>query len=611
MRDSLIHRGPDGHGSFIRGPVRLTMRRLSIIDLEGGDQPMANETDTVHVVFNGEIYNFVELRESLAGLGHRFRTLSDTETIVHAYEQWGDDFVNHLNGMFAIALWDEERARLVLARDRAGIKPLYFAHINGVLVFGSELKALLNSGLVPRELDYQALGQYLSLEYIPAPASIVRGVRKLRPGHVLTASMDHVSERAYWDLSLAQSESDPLPGSVDDHVRAFREVLQRAVEQEMVSDVPIGVLLSGGIDSSTVAALMTRATGEPVQSFSVSFTEPSFDESTFARRVASHLGTSHHELRVTPSDLYEVLPTIQTKVDEPFADPSIVPTYLVSRFARQHVKVALGGDGGDEMLAGYSTLQAHRLAPMYRILPRTFRRAVVERAAARLPASPRYLAFDFLLRRFIQGADAPPWRRHQMWTGALYGETKSAVLHPDVRPTVNDRGFNTMLADTAAASGAEHPLNRILYQDFKLYLEGDILAKTDRASMATSLETRVPLLNADVLSHLERVPVALKLRGLTRKYLLRQAVADLLPRSIIRRRKRGFSIPIAAWLNEDLRELTHEYLNESRLQREGVFNPPEVIRLRDEHARRASNHAKSIWTILMFQLWRERWLDAV
>ena len=352
-----------------------------------------------------------------------------------------------------------------------------------------------------------------------------------------------------------------------------REVLQRAVQQEMVSDVPIGVLLSGGIDSSTVAALMTEATDEPVQSFSVSFAERWFDESAFARRVASHLGTSHHELRVTPSDLYEALPTILTKVDEPFADPSIVPSYLVSRFARQHVKVVLGGDGGDEMLAGYSTLQAHRLAPMYRMLPATLRHAVVERAAARLPASPRYPAFDFLLRRFIQGADAPYWRRHQMLTGALYGETKSAVLHPDIRPAVNDCGFDAMLAETALASRAEHPLNRILYQDFKLYLEGDVLTKTDRASMAASLETRVPLLNVDVLSHLERVPVALKLRGLTGKYVLRRAVSDLLPRSIIRRRKRGFSIPIAAWLNDDLRALTHEYLNESPIATRGHFQP--------------------------------------
>ena len=610
MRESLVHRGPDGHGSFIRGPVRLTMRRLSIIDLEGGDQPISNETDTVQVVFNGEIYNFADLRDTLRGHGHQFRTQSDTETIVHAYEQWGDDFVDHLNGMFAIALWDEPRRRLVLARDRAGIKPLYYAHANGTLVFASELKALLNSGLVDRELDFEAFGQYLSLEYIPAPASIVRGVRKLRPGHILEASAGQVRERSYWQLCLARSESDPLPGSVADHAHAFRHVLRRAVEREMVSDVSVGVLLSGGIDSSTVAALMTQATDEPVRSFSVSFSERSFDESVFARRVAAHLGTSHHELRVTPSDLREALPTIVANVDEPFADPSIVPTYLVSRFARQYVKVALGGDGGDEMLAGYSTLQAHRLAPIYRAVPRSLRRGVVEPAIGRLPASTRYLAFDFLLRRFIQGTDAPPWRQHQMWTGALYGEAKSAVLHPDVRRAVDDSAFEAMLADTATASGAAHPLNRILYQDFKLYLEGDILTKTDRASMATSLETRVPMLNLDVLSHLERVPISLKLRGLTRKYILRRAVTDQLPRSIIKRRKRGFSMPIAAWINDDLRGLVDEYLNEDRLQREGIFNPPEVTRLLNDHARRARNNAKNIWTILMFQLWRERWLDA-
>ena len=609
MSESLIHRGPDGQGSFIRGPVRLTMRRLSIIDLQGGDQPMTNETGTIHVVFNGEIYNFAELRNTLGRLGHRFRTRSDTEAIVHAYEQWGDDFVDKFNGMFAIALWDEARERLVLARDRAGIKPLYYARANGSLVFASELKALLASGLIDRELDFRAFGQFLSLEYIPAPASIMRGVRKLRPGHLLTASAGEIRERAYWELRLARSELDPLPGDVTEQAEAFRAVLQRSVAQEMVSDVPVGVLLSGGIDSSTVAALMTQATEEPVQSFSVSFAERSFDESTFARRVASHLGTSHHELRVTPTDLYESLPTIMSKVDEPFADPSIVPTYLISRFARERVKVVLGGDGGDEMLAGYSTLQAHRLATMYRAIPRVLRRNLVEPMVAQLPVSSRYLAFDFLLRRFIQGADAPPWQQHQMWTGSLYGGTKAAVLHPDVRQTVDEPAFDAMLADTATASCTRHPLNRILYQDFKLYLEGDILAKTDRASMATSLETRVPFLNLNVLSHLERVPVALKLRGLTRKYLLRKAVENLLPRSIITRRKRGFSIPIAAWLNQELRDLAHEYLNEARLRREGVFSPPAVTTLLDEHAGRARNNAKVIWTILMFQIWREHWLD--
>ncbi len=586
------------------------MRRLSIIDLEGGDQPMSNETGTVHVVFNGEIYNFVELRESLADLGHRFRTLSDTETIVHAYEQWGDDFVNHLNGMFAIALWDEERARLVLARDRAGIKPLYYAHANGVLVFGSELKALLKSGLIPRELDYRALGQYLSLEYIPAPASIVRGVRKLRPGHVLTASTTGVCERAYWDLSLARSESDPLPGSVDDHVHAFREVLRRAVRQEMVSDVPVGVLLSGGIDSSTVAAFMSQATNEPIQSFSVSFAERSFDESRYARMVATHVGSQHHELQVTPADLTEALPTISSIVDEPFADPSIVPTYLVSRFARERVKVVLGGDGADEMLAGYSTLQAHRLVPIYRAIPKAVRHRLLEPAAARLPASPCFPAFDLLLRRFVQSADAPSWHRHQLLTAALFGSTKSAVLSPDVRQATDEPGFESLLAATPAASGAEHPLNRILYQDFNLYLEGDVLTKTDRASMAASLETRVPFLNLNVLLHLERVPVALKLRGLTRKYLLREVVGNLLPRSIITRRKRGFSIPIATWINHELRSLTKDYMNDARLRREGVFDPSTVKALLNEHAQGARNNAKVIWTILMFQVWRERWLEA-
>jgi len=609
MRESLIHRGPDGHGSLIRGPVRLTMRRLSIIDLQGGDQPMVNETGTIHVVFNGEIYNFAELRQTLRRHGHQFRTRSDTEAIVHAYEQWGDDFVDHLNGMFAIALWDEERERLVLARDRAGIKPLYYAHADGALVFASELKALLTSGLVDRDLDFKAFGQYLSLEYIPAPRSIVRGVRKLRPGHLLVASDGGFCEREYWELRLAHSEVDPFPGDEEEQVGAFRDVLRHSVAQEMVSDVPVGVLLSGGIDSSSVAALMTEAANEPVKSFSVSFAERSFDESAFARRVARHLGTVHHEMLVTASDLQAVLPTIMTKVDEPFADPSIVPTYLISRFARERVKVALGGDGGDEVLAGYSTLQAHRLAPIYRAVPRVLRRGLIEPAIARLPASSRYLAFDFLARRFIQGADAPPWYRHQMWTGALYGQTKSSVLNLDLRESIDERGFEAMLADTAAASGTTHPLNRILFQDFKLYLEGDILTKTDRASMATSLETRVPFLNLNVLSHLERVPVGLKLRGLTRKYLLRKAVGDLLPRGIVTRRKRGFSIPVAAWINSDLRGLVREYLNEARLRREGIFNAPAVTALVDEHTRRRRNNAKMIWTILMFQVWRERWLD--
>lgn len=609
MCESLIHRGPDGQGFLVDGPVRLTMRRLSIIDVDGGDQPISNESGTIHVILNGEIYNYVELRNTLECCGHRFRTRSDTETIVHAYEQWGDDFVDRLNGMFAIAVWDSKRERLVLARDRAGIKPLYYAHINGTLVFASEIKALLQSGYVSRELDLNAFSDYLSLEYVPSPNSIFKGVHRLSPGCLMVASPSGVQTYQYWDLELAPSEMNPAPGTDAEHAETFLHVLRGAVEREMVSDVPVGVLLSGGIDSSTVAYLMSEIAEDPIPTFSVSFAERSFDESAYARSIATTIGAEHHELPMGPNDLLGALPTIIAAVDEPFADPSIIPTFLVSRFAREHVKVVLGGDGGDEMLAGYSTLQAHRLSPLYRSLPAMLRRWG-EWAVSRMPVSNQYLSLDFLLSRFIQGSDSPPYVQHQVWTGALYGDAKMAVMHPDVRSELDHDRLELMLAAIADSSGVQHPLNRILYQDFKLYLEGDILTKVDRASMANALETRVPMLNLEVMEYLQHIPLRLKLRGMTRKYLLRRAMEEFLPPDIIRRRKRGFSIPVAAWINGDLRDLVHEYLDPVRLEREAIFDGAEVARLLDEHARGVRNHAKRLWTILMFQQWRECWLDS-
>lgn len=611
MQRSLVHRGPDGHGSFVRGSVRLTMRRLSIIDVEGGVQPINNETDTVHVVLNGEIYNFQRLRETLEAHGHRFRTHSDTETIVHAYEEWGDAFVDRLDGMFALAVWDESRQRLLLARDRAGIKPLYFATAGSTLVFGSELKAVLASGYVGRDLDYQVLAHYLALEYVPAPSSILQSVKRLEAGCTLVASTSGVQTSRYWDLDLSQSENNPVQGSIAEHAGTFYEVLRGAVKREMVSDVPVGVLLSGGLDSSAVALLMSEVSNHQVPSFSVSFSESSYDESRYARQVADHVGTKHYELPMRPDDLINTLPVLAGNIDEPFADPSIIPTYLISRFAREHVKVVLGGDGGDEMLAGYSTLQAHRIAPVYRSLPVWIRRGIVEPFVSRMPVSSRYLALDFLLGRFIRGADVPPYLQHQMWTGSHYGEDLTAILHPDIRSEIDDSCFHQMLADVSGRSGARHPLNRVLYQDFKLYMEGDILTKVDRASMATSLETRVPFLNVEVMTYLQKIPIDWKLRGFTRKYLLRKAMEGRLPASIIGRRKRGFSIPIAAWLNRELQPLVREYLAEERLDREGIFCGSEVSRLLDQHSRYVSNHAKRIWTILMFQLWRDRWMENV
>ena len=610
MRDSLTHRGPDGQGLFTDGPVGLAMRRLSIIDLETGDQPIGNEDGSIQVVLNGEIYNYPDLRRQLQARGHRFRTRSDTETIVHAYEQWGTDCLGRLNGMFAFALWDGGTRELFIARDRAGIKPLYYAQVGGRLVFASELRALLASGYVERRLDIDALSDYLSLEYVPTPASILADVRRLRPGHFLRASEHGVGEHPYWDLDLTRSEREPLEGSIAAQADRFADVLRRSIASEMLSDVPVGVLLSGGLDSSTVAALMAEMSNEPVQSFSITFDEPSFDEGPFARAVAAHIGARHRELRLDAPMMLDLIPTLAGHIDEPFADPSIIPTYLVSRFAREHVKVVLGGDGGDELLAGYSTLQAHRLAPFYAALPSGIRARLIEPALARLPVSSRYMAFEFLVKRFVLGADEPAALRHQMWTGAFYGRDKAEILTPDARAEVSDGGFEHMLTAVANASGAAHPLNRVLYQDFKLYMEGDILTKVDRASMATSLETRVPLLNLEVLDFLQRVPVSHKLRAFRRKYLLRRAVHDLLPREIIGRRKRGFSIPVAAWLNGELRGLAREYLDESRLRREGLFDSRTVARLVREHADHTRNNAKMLWTLLMFQLWRERWLDA-
>ena len=609
MAATLDHRGPDGRGVFIQAPIALAMRRLSIIDLEGGDQPIGNEDGSVQIVFNGEIYNYAELRRELRAHGHIFRTQSDTETVIHAYEQWGREFLSRLNGMFAFALWDARARRLLLARDRAGIKPLYYSLAENRLIFGSELKALLAHPSISRSLDLEALSHYLSLEYVPAPKSIIRGVSKLRPGHSLEVVDGRIAERPYWDFDLTESERHGDARPIAQCAHALREVLSRAVEREMVSDVPVGVLLSGGLDSSSVAAFMTEHSSQPVQSFSITFAESSFDEGAHARRVANHLGTEHHELRLAPAALMDIVPILAPHLDEPFADPSIVPTYMVSRFARERVKVVLGGDGGDEALAGYSTLQAHRLAPFYRAIPRAIRQALVEPAVSRIPVSQDYLSLDFKLGRFIRGADQPPGVQHQMWTGAFYEGDKDAVLAPAVQAEVDRGSLERLIGAVQSDSGAAHPLNRILYQDVKLYLEGDILTKVDRASMAVSLEARVPFLNVEVLDFVARTPINRKLRGFRRKFLLREAMRGLLPSEIIGRRKQGFSVPVAAWLCGDLKGFALDYLNEGRIRREGLFSPAFVSRLLAQHFERRRNNAKMLWTLLMFQLWREQWLE--
>lgn len=605
MTSTLKHRGPDDEGFYHAGFVGLGHRRLSIIDLSTGRQPIHNEEKSVWVVFNGEIYNAPELTSQLADAGHRFYTQTDTEVILHAYEDHGVNCLTLFNGMFAFALWDSSRRRLVLARDRAGIKPLYYTEVNGVFIFGSELKALVKHPLVEKRLDVVALNQYLSFEYVPTPRSIFEGVKKLPPGCVLVLEAGRVTIEQYWDFSLERSEGGATRTEQDYQV-GLRQTLREVVRKELLSDVPVGVLLSGGIDSSAVAAFMAELNPGGVQSFSIAFEDPSFDESAHARLVAETLGTKHHEMTLTAHVMLDLIPKIADFLDEPLGDSSIVPTYLLSKFAAEHVKVVLGGDGGDELFAGYSTLQAHRLADYYhRFVPSLIRNRVVKWAVERLPVSFDNISLDFKARRFVAGQDVPPALRHHIWLGSCTTEQKDALLGSLAGG--HDNAIGEVLAGHLSSCRAKDYLNQILYCDKKLYLEGDILPKVDRASMANSLEVRVPLLNVELMEFAQALPFGYKLRGLTTKYLLRKSVSDLLPPRILKRGKKGFNMPVAKWLTGPLKSLTDDLFAEDRLRAQGLFNPSYVRSLLQEHARRRRDNRKVLWTLLVFQLWYERW----
>jgi asparagine synthase (glutamine-hydrolysing) len=606
MLETLTHRGPDDQGTIALDGVALGMRRLSIIDLEGGHQPIHNEDESCWIVYNGELYNFRELRRQLQGHGHEFYTDSDTEVVLHAYEEWGDSFVERLNGMYALAIWDRRRGRLTLARDRVGIKPLHWVETPAGLVFASEIKALLAHPAVERRVDPAALREYLSLEYVPTPLSMLEGVRKLPPGHLLTwTAGGGVRLTRYWEPDLATGEAAPEPPDLDACAAELLAALKEAVRKELVADVPIGVFLSGGVDSSAVAAMMAQLTPGNVNSFSIGFSDRSFDESTHARRVAAHLGTNHRELILEPGMLLELVPEITEKLDEPLADASIVPTYLLSRFTRQHVKVALGGDGGDELFAGYPTVLAHRLAGYYRMLPGPLRERLVPALVNRLPVSLDNLSFDFKARRFVAGAGRPLGDRHRRWMGAFTPEGVEALLHPALAAA---DGELDAVARHLEDLPLRDPLSQVLYLDMKLYLENDILVKLDRASMMASLEARVPLLNADFVEHVTRLPLSLKLRGVRSKFLLRRALRGILPDAILDRPKKGFGIPVARWFRGPLRELLLDTLAPERLGRHGFFRAAEVERLLAEHVGGRADRRKELWTLFCFQRWYDHHL---
>jgi asparagine synthase (glutamine-hydrolysing) len=607
MTQVMKHRGPDDWGIYIDAHVGLGSQRLSIIDLAGGRQPIANEDETMWIVFNGEIYNYQELRTYLQKIGHTFRTRTDTEVILHLYEEFGVDCVQHLNGIFAFAIWDIPREEIVIARDRMGVKPLYYVETATRLVFGSEMKVVLAHPDVERDIDLISLDEYLSYEYVPSPRTIIRKVYRLEPGHILRYNTRGLRIQQYWNVSLARGESRP-PVNWRDYASGLYDTLKNAVRQELVSDVPVGVLLSGGIDSSTITAFMVDLYPGTVDSFSIGFEEASFDESRYARMAAEHLGTRHHELIFTSKMVAEMVLTITDFLDEPFGDSSLIPTYLLSQFAREHAKVVLGGDGGDELFAGYPTLVAHRLIEYYeRIVPRSVRAYAVPTILDLMPVSFSNISFDFRVRRFLSGRGVPLQARHHRWLGSFVDEEKSLLLQDWLKPVLRDTYAQAYAH--ARECDANLPLNQVLYDDVKMYLEGDILFKVDRASMATSLEVRVPLLNRDVVDFVTELPLELKLHRLIGKYLLKKSMERVLPRDIINRPKKGFNMPVAHWLASELHDLMLYLLSEVRVTQQGFFNYAYIKRLIDEHLSHQRDNRKLLWTLLMFQLWYNAYVE--
>jgi asparagine synthase (glutamine-hydrolysing) len=604
MTRSLQHRGPDDEGVYVDAQAALGSRRLSVLDLERGRQPMAGGRDTVRVVHNGEIYNFRTLRGELRALGHSFHTDSDTEVVAHAWEQYGDACVPHLEGMFAFAVWDAAQQTLLLARDRMGEKPLYYYAGPTTFVFGSELRALLEHPEVPRELDLHGLARYLAYEYVPAPFSILAGIAKLPPGCLLTVRPgDKPRVVRYWDLAAA-----PDPGPTEQEwAGRLREQIEASVRRQMVSDVPLGMFLSGGMDSGAIAATASRLSPQRLQTFSIGFEEPTYDERPFARAVASRWGTEHTETVFTARDADGLLDQVGGLLDEPLVDGSFLPTYVLSRMARHTVTVALSGDGGDELFCGYPTFLAERAVRHVNRLPRWVRAAAAA-AVNRLPPSRRYGSVEFLLKQFFRGLPHSPEVRTQLLLGGLPLAEQAALLTPGVLAACRDLDVYEDLTVAVAELPALDPIDRLIHQHCLYYLGGQILAKVDRASMACGLEVRAPFLDVPLIDLARRIPASLKLKGWTTKSILKRALRDDLPSEVLTRRKQGFGVPLGAWLRGPLRPRLEQWLEPRRLAAQGLFDPTAVRRLVSEHLAGRRDHRKVLWALMMFQAWCEHYL---
>jgi asparagine synthase (glutamine-hydrolysing) len=604
MCNAIRHRGPDDDGFYVNGSVGLAMRRLAIIDLKSGQQPIHNGDRSAWIVFNGEIYNYLELREKLEKLGHKFYTNSDTEAIVHAYDQYGVDCPKHLRGMFAFAIWNEKTQELFLARDRVGKKPLLYALVNGQLIFGSEFSALLLHPDVSREIQPEALDYYLSFMCIPAPLTAYRAIRKLEPGHWLRWRKGEIETQRYWQPDFTKK----LDISEEEAGERTVEILREAVRVRLMSEVPLGAFLSGGIDSSAVVALMSQESSERVKTFSIGFEEQDFSELHHARRIAEHVGADHHEFIVRP-DAVEILPMLVEHYGEPYADSSAVPTYYVARETRKHVTVALNGDGGDESFAGYERYIAMGLTEKYRRVPSLLRESIIKETVNLIPTTPGKRSRVNSAKRLLAGVSRPKVDRYAHWVSVFNEETKRPLYSDFFREQTIAADATGLLATWFKRANGIGILDAMLLTDQMTYLPNDLLVKVDIATMAVSLEARSPFLDHHVIEFAASLPQKLKLRGLTSKYLLKKVLRKLLPSENLNRRKMGFGVPIGHWFRGKMQPFLREVVLSDKALRRGLFKPEAVRQLVELHARGERDFSHQLWTLLMLELWFNRFID--
>ncbi len=604
MCDAIVHRGPDDEGFHLEGNVGLGMRRLKVIDLETGHQPISNEDGRIWIVFNGEVYNFSDLRGELEGKGHIFSTHSDTETIIHAYEEYGDECVHRLNGMFSFAIWDSSRDRLLLARDRLGVKPLYYYHDATLLAFGSEIKAILQCKDVPRHINFDALNAFLTFEYIPAPLSILQGIYKLPPGHFLIAQNGTISVKQYWDMAYDVSGPLKTEQELEEELYAL---LEDSTKLRLISDVPLGAFLSGGVDSSTIVQIMANMMDQPVKTFSIGFDDSSYNELRYARQVAKLFGTDHYELTIKP-EIVNLVEHFCQYLDEPLGDVSVFPTYLVSQLARQHVTVVLSGDGGDELFAGYDWYLANKLDGFYQKLPAMVRKMLFQVMHSLRPTSQKK-GFINKLKRFVEGAALDPSLQHYRWNIFLSDVTRHQLYSTDVTGALGRRKAEDRFVQHLTRVKEADPLWQQEYADIKTFLVDDVLVKVDRMSMAHSLEARTPFLDYRVVEYAARVPSRQKIRGLETKWLLKRCMEKKLPHDILYRKKEGFSIPMKNWLRQELRPLMEDTLSSNRIKKEGLFDHDYIAGLKSDHIAGRVNNSHQLWPLMVFHFWKDKYLN--